>query len=195
MNDTLDSIFSRRSIRSYREDPVPSETRDLIVKAGLYAPSARNIQPWHFTVIECPTLIARITEEVRAATIRQEVKRYLEMVKSPRYRVNFGAPMFVIVSADPDSSNCPAEDCALALGNMFLAAHSLGLGSCWINQLGPIADDPVFRSLLTQMGVPSPNRIYGSAAFGYRAGAMPDAPKRREGTVNVITRFSVQNPA
>lgn len=195
MNETLENICSRRSIRTYREDPIPAETRDLILKAGQYAPSARNIQPWHFTVIECPELIARITGEVRAATIRQDVKKYLELVKSPRYRVSFGAPMFVIVSADPASTNCAAEDCALALGNMFLAAHSLGVGSCWINQLGPIDGDPVFRSLLTQMGVPSPNRICGSAAFGYNAGAQPDAPKRREGTINVITRFSFQNPA
>ncbi len=184
MNETLESIFSRRSIRSYKPLPLPAGDRDLIVRAGLFAPSARNIQPWHITVVENRKTIDRITDEVKAAILRVGVERYLGLARSPNYRVSFGAPAFMIVSADPESSNCPAEDCALVLGAMFLAAHSLGIGSCWVNQLGPVSDDPAFRALLSELGVPPKNRVYGCAAFGYNAGKHPEAPPRREGTVN-----------
>ena len=185
MNETLKTIFSRRSIRSYRPDPLPAEDRDLIIQSGLYAPSARNIQPWHITVVENRDAIDRITAETKAAIIRVGVERYLGLARSPNYRVSFGAPTFMIVSADPSASNCPTEDCSLVLGTMFLAAHSLGIGSCWVNQLGSISDDATFRIILSELGVPAKNRVYGCAAFGYNAEKHPEAPARREGTVNL----------
>lgn len=78
-------------------------------------------------------------------------------------------------------------DCACALQNIFLAAKSLGIGSCWINQLGQTCDDPDVRAFLTQLGIPENHRVYGCAALGY---APTDAPvkdkKLAEGTVTVI---------
>lgn len=187
MNETICSILGRRSIRNYRPDPISDADRDKIVTAGLYAASARNTQPWHITVVQNQGVIRRITEEVKAAIVRCDVQRYLGLASSPAYAVNFGAaPMFVIVSGDDKASNSMPLDCALVLGNMFLAAHSLGIGSCWVNQLGPVVDDPAFRSLLDELGVPAGNRVVGSAAFGYNAGEHPKAPARVEGKVNIV---------
>jgi nitroreductase len=76
-----------------------------------------------------------------------------------------------------------ASDCALALGNMFLAAHALGIGSCWVNQLGSACGEPGFRAFLTELGVPPGNYVYGGAAFGHAAGGLPEAPARKEGAV------------
>lgn len=186
MNEVLNAILERRSIRKYKPDPIPDATRDLILKAGLYAASSKNTQPWHITVVQNQEKIQTITEEVKAAILRANVERYLGLAKSPNYTVNFGAPVFMIVSGNPAMSTCPAEDCTLVLGNMFLAAHSLGIGSCWVNQLGCVADEPRFRSIITELGVPTENKIYGSAAFGYGAGTHPKATPRREGTVNIV---------
>jgi nitroreductase len=70
---------------------------------------------------------------------------------------------------------------------MFLAAHSLGVGSCWINQLGSVCADTGFRVLLDALGVPSGNYVHGVAALGYAADdADPKAPPRKEGTVNWV---------
>jgi nitroreductase len=180
----LKNILTRRSIRKFQPGPIPRESLEKIVEAGLYAPSARNSQPWHLTVVGGRDRLARITAELKAAVARTPESPYKELVGSAAYSVNFGnAPVFIIVSAAPNASPMVAADCTLALGTMFLAAHALGIGSCWVNQLGNTCDEPGFRSFLTQLGVPAQNRIYGCGAFGFAEGQHPAAPPRREGKV------------
>lgn len=187
MNAVIQAILDRRSIRKYKTDPIPDADRDLIVQAGLAAPSSKNTQPWHLTVVQNADVINKITVETKAAIIRAKIEKYLPLAENPKYTVNFiTAPMFVIVTADPGSTNCPAEDSTTVLENMFLAAHSLGIGSCWINQLGPVTDEPGFRAFLTSLGVPETNKIYGCACFGYNADSQPAAKPRKENMVNII---------
>ncbi|MDR2162039.1 MAG: nitroreductase [Desulfovibrio sp.] len=151
----LNNILTRRSIRKFQSKPVPLEILEKIVEAGLYAPSARNSQPWHFTVVAGLDRVARITAELKAAVARMPDNPYRAVVGSAAYTVNYAnAPVFILVSAAPDSSPVVAADCSLALGTMFLAAHALGIGSCWINQLGSACGEPGFRAFLTQLGVP-----------------------------------------
>ena len=78
-------------------------------------------------------------------------------------------------------------DCACALENIFLAAKSLGIGSCWINQLGQTCDDPDVRAFLTKLGVPESHKVYGCAALGYAPADAPVKEKKvKEGTVTII---------
>ncbi|MCD7897992.1 MAG: nitroreductase family protein [Planctomycetaceae bacterium] len=187
MNPVLQTLLDRRSIRKYTDKPISAADRDAILQAGLHAPSAKNTQAWHITVVEKPDVIQNITREVKAAILRAGVTKYEALAKNDNYSVNFrAAPLFVITSANPDETSCPAEDCAVLLENMFLAAHSLGIGSCWINQLGCVTDEPEFRKFLTSLGVPTANKVQGSACFGYADGPAPKAPPRREGTVNHV---------
>lgn len=187
MNEVLNAILDRRSIRKYKQEQIPDSDRDLIVKAGLYAASSKNTQPWHVTVVQNREKITKLTEEVKAAIIRAKVEKYLGMANSPKYTVNFGAPTFIIVSGNPAASNCVVEDCSLVLGNMFLAAYSLGIGSCWVNQLGCVSDEPGFRAVLTELGIPPENKVYGAAAFGYNADSHPKALPRKNDTVDIIS--------
>lgn len=77
-------------------------------------------------------------------------------------------------------------DCACAIENMFLAACSLGIGSCWINQLGTTCDDPQVRELLTELGVPENHKVYGCVALGYKAEGAPMKEKVvKAGTVTI----------
>ncbi len=90
----------------------------------------------------------------------------------------------MIVSGDCELSPRNAcFDCALLLGNMFLAAHALGVGSCWINQLNVLNDEPGFRAYMTTLGIPLQNRIFGCACFGYADGPARDAAPRKENNV------------
>ncbi len=183
MNDVVKAIFERRSVRKYKTDRIPDADLEVIVRAGLYAPSAKNSQAWHILVLRNAEKINVLTDEVKAAILRAGVERYLALAGNPRYTVNFGgAPVFAVVSADPARTACPAEDCSCALENMFLAAHSLGIGSCWVNQLGCVTDEPRFREVLTGLGVPVAHKVYGAAAFGYADGPASKAPDRRPGT-------------
>ena len=182
MNEIIKTILERRSIRSYTTDPIRREHLDLIIQAGLYAPSSRNRQPWHLCVLQGQEMIDRLTAELKAAIALMPENPYAAQVGAASYTVNFHAPAFIIVSADPEVSTSPQADCALVLGNMFLAAHSLGIGSCWVNQLGSACRENGFRKILTKLGVPQNNYVYGCSAFGYPQ-SYPSAPKRKEGTV------------
>ncbi len=187
MNEVLTAIFERRSVRKYKQDPIRDEYVDVIVQAGLHAPSSKNAQAWHILVIQNRETIDRVTEEVKAAILRAGVEKYLALANNPKYRVNFtGAPVFAIVSANPAVTTCPAEDCSCLLENMFLAAHSLTIGSCWVNQLGCVTDEPRFREVLTALGVPAANKVYGAAAFGYADGPTPKPLERKTGTFAIV---------
>jgi nitroreductase len=93
------------------------------------------------------------------------------------------APTLIIASNRPNYENAMA-DCALALENIFLAAQSMGLGSCYINQLHWLRDDPAVRGYLAELGVPKEHTICSSAVVGFIATESP-APARKEGTVNI----------
>ena len=82
-------------------------------------------------------------------------------------------------------------DCACAMQNIFLAAKSLGIGSCWINLLGQTCDDPDVRAFLTKLGIPENHRVYGCAALGYAAAAPVKEKKLAEGTVSDTERSLV----
>jgi nitroreductase len=78
-------------------------------------------------------------------------------------------------------------DCACAIENMFLAAHSLGIGSCWINQLGTTCDDPEVRAFITSLGVPENHKVYGCVALGYADSKIPMKEKKvKDGTITIV---------
>jgi len=188
VNETIRNILTRRSIRQYKPDQFPDELLHQIVDAGVYAPSAMGRQPWHLVVVRNREKIAEIEREVKAATARMPDNPYRDYVSRDEYSIHFHtAPTFIIVSGDVVLSPRNAHfDCALVLGNMFLAAHSLGIGSCWINQLNVLNDEPGFRAYMTQLGIPVNNRIFGCVCLGYPDCPPPAADLRKERTVVVI---------
>lgn len=187
MNEVLRNIHARRSIRKYQDKQVPRDVLEQIIEAGLRAPSAMNRQPWHLTVVRGRAHTDRINAELKAAVGRMPENRYKSLVGKESYYAGYKAPTLILVSADPAASLMGEADCACLLQNIFLAAHSLGVGSCWINQLGSVCGEPGFRALLDSLGVPSANFVYGTAALGYAADdANPKEPPRRQGTVNWV---------
>lgn len=121
-----------------------------------------------------------------AAYAKSDDPHLQERGHSETYCCYYHAPTLVIVSNEP-TRWWASMDCACALQNIFLAAKSLGIGSCWINQLGQTCDDPDVRAFLTRLGIPENHRVYGCAALGY---APADAPVKEKklaaGTVTVI---------
>ena len=111
--------------------------------------------------------------------------KYKSRVSSDSYSIVFhDAPAFAIISGDPDTNRTSSNfaDVALVLGNMFNAAWSLGIGSCWINQLVPLSKEPRFREMLTKLGVPTNYEVCGAACFGYPAESIPEPVARIDGT-------------
>ena len=167
MNEVICAIEGRRSIRSYRTDPVPEEKLEAVVKAGLMAPSAMNQQSWHFVVIS-----GKGAERYRTYCI--------EKLGRDPYD---GAPAMILVFGKKDAI-APVCDGSLAIGNLLLAAKALGLGSCWIHCVNDLFKE---EAAAAEWGVPAGYRPVGSVALGFPAGEAPAAKPRKEGTVTRIT--------
>ena len=186
MNEVLKTIQSRRSVRAYTEQQVSVEDLNRILEAATYAPNGMNFQTWHFTAIQDAAVLAELNEKIKGAFAKSDDVHLQERGRSEAYCCYYHAPTLVIVSNDPSRWWAPM-DCGCAMQNIFLAAKSLGIGSCWINQPGQMCDDAEVRAFLTKIGVPENHRVYGCAALGY---APEDAPlkekKLAEGTVTVI---------
>jgi nitroreductase len=163
----MDEIFTRRSIRSYLPKEVEEEKIEAVLNAGNYAPSALNNQERQFTVLLNRDILGELNEAV-FASCNQETRTRITERMNGSFSFFYQAPVLIVVSHRPDALAAPA-DCACALQNMFLQAHSLGLGTCWINQLNSLCDQTAVRAVLTRAGVPEEHGVFGCAALGYAA--------------------------
>lgn len=187
MNETLNTIRTRCSVRVYTEQQVSAEDLNLILEAAVCAPSGMNFQDWHFTAIQKVELLVQLNDKIKSAFAKSDNPQWQERGHSNTYCCYYHAPTLVIVSGKADSPLSPS-DCACALENIFLAAKSLGIGSCWINQLGQTCDDAEVRAFLTEeLGIPADYKVFGCAALGYAPADMPvKERKMKEGVVTVI---------
>ncbi|PKM96985.1 MAG: nitroreductase [Elusimicrobia bacterium HGW-Elusimicrobia-3] len=131
MNKVLETIKSRRSIRRYLPEPLKQAELDAILEAGLYAPSAHNDQPWHFTVIRDRALLDRISRLSKELMLKSDLDWMRAMGANESFHVFHNAPVVVVVSMRKNALS-PLVDCSAAIENMLLAAESLDIGSCWI---------------------------------------------------------------
>jgi nitroreductase len=187
LSQVLAALRERRSVRDFTAEPVTDEELNSLLEVAAYTPTARNTQAWHVTVVRGLDKIASLNEAVKKANQKPGYERYREVTKTASYSINFQkAPVFLIVGVDREKSVAPPEDGALVLGYLMLGAHALGLGSCWINQLGVITDEPEFREYLTSLGFPPSHRIIGCLALGHRA-KLPPVPERRRDHHNLVS--------
>ncbi len=190
-NEVINCIHQRRSTRSFRTEQIMAEQLDSLLEAAIWAPSGGNNQSWLFTAIQNKTLLLHLNELVREGFQhwvpdddypgKHAMKKRCQ---GDKYSFYHGAPTLIIASNKPNYENAMA-DCALALENIFLVAHSLGLGSCYINQLHWLREDPNIRTFLYELGIPREHTICSSAAIGLIATPSP-APVRKEGTIHII---------
>ena len=172
MNEIMNNILTRRSIRKFTDAPVSREILDDVVQAALHAPSGCGKQTWKFTVITNKAAIRRLADAIETTLDR------------PGY--NMYCPTAIIMPSNLRDSIWGKEDDACALENIFLAAHSYGVGSVWINQLQNICDTPAIRDILNDFGIPADHVVYGMAALGYPDPDTEIQPKERIGKVAYI---------
>lgn len=192
MNPVIENILTRRSIRAYRPDQIPEKDLEVILQAGSYAPNANGLQNWKFTAIQNPQVIQKVNQAMRQALLElpegselaTKFESLIEKAKDPNAEFLYGAPTYIIVSHLKDASNALA-DTALAIGTMMLAAHSLGIGSCWLNQLRGLTNEPAVRRLLNELGIPENHNVYGSVGMGYAA-EPPQPPAPRKDVICII---------
>lgn len=126
MNETVDFILTRRSVRKYKPNMISEEELNNIVKCGLFAPSAKNKQNWHFTVITNKDKI----EEINQLALEGMAK--LGMEKEEDFHVFYHAPVVIVISSKIEGYSEVNAGCVVE--NMAIAANSMGIGSCIIGQ-------------------------------------------------------------
>ena len=190
-NEVLDCIHQRRSTRHFTDQQISAEQLDVLLDAAIWAPSGSNSQSWLFTAIQNADVLAYLNRLVREGFqhwVPDDDYPAKRAIKNQAKREDFNfyhqAPTLVIASNRSNYENAMA-DCALALENLFLAAQSLGLGSCYINQLHWLRDDPDIRAYLSELGIPREHTICSSAALGY-IGTESTALARKEGTIHIV---------
>ncbi len=169
-NETMQSILARRSYKVFDGKPIDDEALDTIVTAGLYAPTGMNRQPWHFTVIRSPEMLEKFGAARRAVPLPPGVPAMGDPMRN--------APVMILISAEEGGTS--AQDCCLAMENMFIAAASLGIMSGWDHAtiVDLIPNNPDLKAEL----IPAGYTLYAAAFFGYPGPEVKDRGDRR-GTV------------
>ena len=185
---TIQTILNRRSIRSYKPDRLDSESLDLIVKAGTYAPSAMNQQSWHITIIQNRSLLDRLEASCKSVFLESDVEALREVAAREDFSVFYHAPALVIVTGDTNAL-APQYDCTLAMQNMLLAAASLDIGSCWTHSVMMFHATEKGNALFNELGIVfSENyKPYAAAVFGYSASPVPEPEPRKSGCVTLMS--------
>lgn len=175
MQDLLDLIKERRSIKKYQPDKMVSdELIDKVIEAGLYAASGRGKQS--------PVIIAVTNKELRDKIAKENGKiGGFQEGFDPFY----AAPVILIVIASTEN-NTAVYDGSLALGNMMLMAHELGLGSCWIHRAKEEFERDFGKEILKELGIEGDYIGVGHLALGYADMELPPIPPRKENRVHYI---------
>lgn len=175
MSEVLDKMKSRRSIRKYKPDMVPQDVLNQIIEAGLYAASGMGYQN---------TIIIQVTNK----KLRDEISELNREIAGMKEGTDpfYGAPAMLIVLAKKDWRT-GVYDGSLVMGNLMLAAHELGLGSCWIHRAKEEFETDWGKELLKSLGIEEEYDGIGHCALGYIDGEYPEAAKRKENRVFYIT--------
>lgn len=191
----LEFIKSRRSTRKYKNEEIPADKLNQVIEAGRYAPSGGNNQTTHFIVVKNREVMKKLQELVEQEFAKMEATpgMYKSMVNSinaakrGNYIFHYNAPVLIITANKKDYGNNIA-DCSCTLENMMLMANALDLGSCWINQLKWLNENPVILDYMKSLGMAEDERVYGALAVGV-ADTEDGLPNRKalERTGNPVT--------
>lgn len=185
MNQTLESIRNRRSIRAFLPEQIKEEELKEIIEAAVYAPSATNKQPWHFTVIQKKELIDRLSEDFKELARKSDNDYVKRVGDNERYHVFHNAPTVILVSGD-ETNHYAAVDCAAALENMLIAAESMNIGTCWVGFIAYLLNSEEGKHYLKELGIPEGYKQIHSVAIGYKKVNITKAPERKANSVNYI---------
>lgn len=190
--DTREVLLTRRSIRRYKSDPIPESDLREILEAGLYAPSAINLQHWYFVAVQDPAAMEDVRQimsgvvEKFTPLLKQRFSRNPEQIGITNKFLSTlgGAPVCVL--AFMLKPNYPDRDGAMqsvsaAIENMLLAAWDKGIGSCWLSAPQRMGFGPVFQARFA----PGKGEFVAAITLGY-----PDQegklPPRRDGRYTIV---------
>lgn len=179
---TYDELLKRRrSVRNFKDDPVPIEVIKEMIKESTLAPNAGNDQPWKFIIVNNKEMLKRISDESKknllaniAANPNAYAKKYEALLEKDSFNVFYNAPSLVMILGVSTVKDLYL-DCSLAAGYLMFAAASRNIDTCWINLGVEIYD----RQMRNELGIPDDCTIVAPIILGY-AEKIPPIPKRKD---------------
>ena len=168
-NEVIKNLVERRSVRSYKDTPIPNEILDEILKAGTFAPTGRNKQ--------APIIIAVTTKALRDRL--SKINAGIMGVDSDPF---YGAPTVLVVLCDKTVPTY-IYDGSLVMGNLLNAAHALGVSGCWIHRAKETFETDDGKEILKELGIKGNYEGIGNCILGYADGELPEASPRKDGYV------------
>lgn len=169
MNQTLENLKQRRSIRSFLPEQITDAELDAVLEAGTFAPTGMNRQS---------PLIVAVQDKNTLARLR---RMNAQILGNPDADPFYGAPTVVIVFADK-TVRTYREDGSLVIGNLCNAAHAVGVGSCWIHRAREEFETEEGKQLMRQWGIPDCYEGIGHCILGY-AQSTPEVKPRKDGYI------------
>lgn len=170
--NAIENMLTRRSIRQYKQDPIPEEILNKILEAGTFAPTGMNKQ--------APIIIAVTNREMR-----DRLSKMNAAVMGTENDPFYGAPVVLVVLANKEVRTA-VYDGSLVMGNLMLAAHELGVGSCWIHRAKEMFESEEGKAILKDLGVEGDYEGVGNCILGYADCPQPEARPRKENYVYYI---------
>lgn len=152
--ELLQAIRERRAVRAYTDEVLDRATVERLIDSAVQAPSARDLEPWAFVIVEGRERLRTFSEEAKRVLLHgpegDGSPRIRAMLSDPAFDIFYGAPVLVVICATSDQSQA-AEDCCLAAQNLMLAAHAESVATCPIGFARPWLNLPATKSAL---GIP-----------------------------------------
>jgi len=163
----MQALYTRRSIRKYKSDPVPKEMITKLLEAATLAPSGSNSQPWSFMVIQDNNLLKSYSDRAKALCLKglenkPDPHDYRKILVNPDFNIFYNAGTLILICGNNQVT--AYGDCCLAAQNFMLAAHDEGLGTCWIGFSNHLFDDADFK---TELGIPQDLTVVAPIIIGY----------------------------
>ncbi len=183
MNAVIDTILKRRSIRAFQPKQIEDYALETMLECALNAPSACNMQPWHFTVVQDAKLIAYLNDTAKEQ-LKKDDREFFRNFSERNTDLLYGAPTLIVVSGNKKGVQ-PLVDCSAAVQNMIICAQSLGIGTLWN---GLINHAFKHREARKKVRVPEGYDAYYGLAVGYAQESFVPRSKEivRDGVIDYI---------
>lgn len=177
--ELLNAINTRRSIRNYQPEPVNKEQIHQLLHAAVQAPSAMNSQPWSFAIIQDAKMLKNLSDRAKTfllSILREKplMEKYRGAMMNSEFNIFYNASTLIVIYAKPEGPH-PEEDCCLAAQNIMLAAHELGLGSCWIGFARPLLN---LDDVKQELGIPAEYSAVAPLIIGVPNGDAVEIPRK-----------------
>jgi nitroreductase len=169
--DSLTTIMKRRSsCRKFKEEALPRETIEALIRTAVWAPSGSNNQPWRFVVISDKERLKRISDRAKEKWLANlddapYIRQYEKWMKNPEFNIFYNAPTLIVIYGD-SRAHWQVYDCSMVAQNINLLAEEQGLGCCWIGFAHNVLDEPDVKQ---ELGVSEEYRLVAPLIIGYPA--------------------------